>query len=146
LTGLNGREETADVYGNFGRNMPMTLGEQTGIRIEDVNTEDLRSKGTKCLMGRLGPIKKFNREAFKSLMVRIWCVEGKLIFKELQDHIWLFEFSEEKDKKRVLEGQPWSYDRTILVLNDFDVKIAPSQMTFTHTPIWIQIHNMPQDP
>lgn len=30
-----------------------------------------------------------------------------------------------------------------MVLNAFDAKIPPSQMDFSHTPIWIQIHDMP---
>jgi hypothetical protein len=31
----------------------------------------------------------------------------------------------------------------LLVLNEFDGKTSLSQMDFTHTPIWIQIHDMP---
>jgi hypothetical protein len=29
------------------------------------------------------------------------------------------------------------------VLYDFDGSIPPAQMKFTHSPFWIQVHNMP---
>jgi hypothetical protein len=64
-------------------------------------------------------------------------------FKELQDNMWIFEFSELVDKERVMEGRPWSYDRQILVLNEFDGSTPPSKMDFTQSPIWVQVHEMP---
>lgn len=57
-----------------------------------------------------------------------------MVFKEVQDNVWLFEFLEIEDKKRVLDGRPWSFDRQILVLNDFDGSVPPAQMEFTHFP------------
>ena len=43
-----------------------------------------------------------------------------MVFEEVQDSIWLFKFAKKEDKERVLEGRPWSFDRQILVLNEFD--------------------------
>jgi hypothetical protein len=123
--------------------LPLTKGEKQGISIGDDEIEDLRIKGSKCLVGRLGDGKKINKEAFKSVLTRIWHIRGHLFFKEIQDNLWLFEFSDEEDQRRVLEGRPWSYDRTLLILNVFDGKIPPSQMMFDNSPIWIQIHDMP---
>jgi hypothetical protein len=45
--------------------------------------------------------------------------------------------------RRVLDGRPWSFDRQILVINEFDRSIPPSQMVFMHSPFWVQMHNMP---
>jgi hypothetical protein len=42
-----------------------------------------------------------------------------------------------------MDARPWSYDRTLLILNDFDGRLALSQMDFSVSPIWAQIHNMP---
>jgi hypothetical protein len=114
-----------------------------GITIGDEETEDLQVKGSKCLVGRLGVPKKLNKEAFKSLLLRIWRTMARVFFKEIQDKLWLFEFDDDSDKKRVLEGQPWCYERTLLILNEFDGKTLSSQMEFNSTPIWVQIHDMP---
>jgi hypothetical protein len=130
-------------YGIFDDAFPLTEGERRGIDVSDEETEALCSKGSKCLVGRLGVAKKLNKEALKSLLLRIWRPVGRVFFKEIQENLWLFEFDEESDKQRVLDGRSWSYDRTLLILNDFDGKTPPSKMDFSTTPMWVQIHDMP---
>ena len=66
-------------------------------------------------MGRNGDEKKVNKEAFKNVLSRIWHTMGTMIFSKVQDNVWLFEFKDVEDKKRVLEGRPWSFDHQILV-------------------------------
>ena len=68
---------------------------------------------------------------------------GKVTFKELHDNLWLIEFSNAEDKSRVMEGRPWSFDRQILVLDDYDGKTPPAQMTFDSFIFLVQIHEMP---
>jgi hypothetical protein len=63
-------------------------------------------------------------------------------FKEIYKNLWLFKF-EGDDMRRVKEGRPWSFDRHILVLNDFNGCITQSKMDFTRSPVWIEIHDMP---
>ncbi len=60
---------------------PLTKGEKQGILIYDEEIEDLRAKGSKCLVGRLGVVKKINKEVFKTLLLRVWRAEGKVFFK-----------------------------------------------------------------
>ncbi|XP_059429272.1 uncharacterized protein LOC132163092 [Corylus avellana] len=121
----------------------LTEGEKVGITVSEGDVEEIRAKGTNCLVGKLWIEKLVNKEAFKSVISRIWRTVGQVIFKELQDNCWLFEFAGRDDKRRVLEGRPWSFDRHALVLNDFDGKTPPSQMQFRHSPVWIQVHDMP---
>jgi hypothetical protein len=45
--------------------------------------------------------------------------------KEIQENLWLFEFSDEGDKQKVMAGRPWSYDHTLLILNELDEQISP---------------------
>jgi hypothetical protein len=45
---------------------------------------------------------------------------------EVQDNVWIFEFSELEDKRRVMDGRPWSFDRKMLVLNNLDGSLPPS--------------------
>jgi hypothetical protein len=87
-------------------------GEQKGIEIAEELIQDLRIKGSKCLVGRLGVPKKLNKEAFKAILLRIWRPAGKLMINDVQENLWLFEFEEDGDKQKVLAGRPWSYDRT----------------------------------
>jgi hypothetical protein len=42
-----------------------------------------------------------------------------------------------------MEGRPWSFDRQIIVINELDGNIPPSQMKFSTSPFWVQVHDMP---
>ena len=57
--------------------------------------------------------------------------------------MWLFEFKDQVDKMRVMDERPWSFERQILVLNEFDGSIPPFQLVFDHSPFWIQAHDIP---
>jgi hypothetical protein len=50
--------------------------------------------------------KKVNKKAFKFVLSQIWCTVRGVKFKELNDNVWLFEFEEEDDMRRVLDGRP----------------------------------------
>jgi len=129
--------------GNTVEGFPLSEKEQREIVVEESAIQELCNKGSLCLVGRLGVRKKLNKEAFKTVLQRIWRPSGRLVVKEIRADLWLFEFSEDRDKQKVLAGRPWSYDRTLLILNEFDGKISPSQMDFSSSPIWVQVHDMP---
>ncbi|XP_059432440.1 uncharacterized protein LOC132165775 [Corylus avellana] len=42
-----------------------------------------------------------------------------------------------------MEGRPWAYEKQIMVLNELEGHTPPSKLDFNHTPVWIQIHDMP---
>jgi hypothetical protein len=122
---------------------PRTKGEQTGISITDEDVAEAEEHGANCLIGKVWTKEKITKEAFKTVMAKIWRAEQSITFREVQDNLWIFEFTDEDTKPRVLEGRPWSFDRHILVINDFDGTTTPAQMDFSHSPCWIQVHDMP---
>jgi hypothetical protein len=91
----------AEEYGDWFGNIPLTEGEQRGITIIDDKTEDLKAKGEKCLVGRLAVAKKIKKDAFKTLIVYIWRTVGRVFFKEIQENLWLFEFTENSYRRKV---------------------------------------------
>lgn len=104
--------------------------------------EEIRLKGANCLVVKYWMERKYNKKAFKSVLSKLWQSVGRVSFKELQDNLWLFEFAEEDDKRKVLDGRPWSFDLQILVIQDFDGLIPPSQMQLNLSSFWIQNHDM----
>ncbi|XP_062151881.1 uncharacterized protein LOC133860261 [Alnus glutinosa] len=123
--------------------MNLSEGEQTGILISQEDIAELSLKSDGCLIGRLMFDRRIRKEAFCTLMARLWKMEGEVIFKELYDNTWLLEFSTITDKKRVQEGSPWLFDRSVLVLKELEENISPLQMDFSISPFWIQIHDLP---
>ncbi|XP_062152170.1 uncharacterized protein LOC133860613 [Alnus glutinosa] len=123
--------------------LKLSEGERKEITITESDTADLRGRSERCLLGKLMSDRRIQKEAFKTLMSRLWKTIETVAFKEIQDNLWLLEFSNRADKRRVLEGRPWLFDRSLLVLKEIDEDISPSQMDFSKALFWIQVHDMP---
>jgi hypothetical protein len=63
------------------------------------------------LVGKIWFGKRINKDAFKQVLSRLWRTRRGVIFKEVQDNLWIFKFEVDGDKRRVMEGRPWSFDR-----------------------------------
>jgi hypothetical protein len=57
--------------------------------------------------------------------------------------MWLLEFANEADKRRVKDGRPWLFDRCVLFLKEMEDSTPPLQMDFTKALFWVQVHDMP---
>jgi hypothetical protein len=118
-------------------------GEQDGIAITEGEVADSRERGERCLVGRIGGERKVSKEAFKTVLSWLWRMVGTVIFKEVQEKTWVFEFSDKDDKNWIMEGRLWSFDRQIIILNELDCNVPPSQMLFAHSPFLVQVHDLP---
>ncbi|KAG7967887.1 hypothetical protein I3843_08G123100 [Carya illinoinensis] len=71
-----------------------------------------------------------NKGAFRSTMTRVWQVEGKAIIKDVGWNKFLVEFKEVADKRRILKGRPWSFDKSLLCMEDCEGYSSIKQMKF----------------
>ena len=85
-----------------------------------------KKQGNSCLIGNIWAGKRMNKEGFICVFKWIWRTKGEFIFKEIQPNVWMFEFSQEANNFKVLEGYPWSFDLFILALSDFYGSIPSS--------------------
>jgi hypothetical protein len=121
----------------------LTEGEKVGLTITEGEVDEVRAQGGRCLVGKVWMGRRANKEAFKTVLSRIWRIFHGVIFKELDDNVWLFEFEDVDDMRSVLGGRPWSFDRQMLVVKEFDGMTPASQIDFNYSPFWVQIHDMP---
>lgn len=57
--------------------------------------------------------------------------------------MYMTEFGDEKDKKKVLEMSPWSHEKQQILLQYFEGEQALKEISLTRSPFWVQIHNLP---
>ncbi|KAK7860837.1 hypothetical protein CFP56_029225 [Quercus suber] len=62
---------------------------------------------------------------------------------EIKDEMFMVEFGDGKNKKKVLKMSPWSYEKQLILLHDFEGEQAPKEISLTRSPFWIQIYNLP---
>jgi hypothetical protein len=114
------------------KKISLTDRERIGISISEGEVSEAKTLGDSCLVGKIWAEKAVNKEAFKTVLSGLWRTVGRVIFKEIEDNMWIFEFTKQEDKKRVMAGRPWSFDRQLIVLNDFDGRVPTSQIDFRY--------------
>jgi hypothetical protein len=104
---------------------------------------DVSSRGKNCVVGKLIADHQVSKETIKTTLLRWWRISKTLSFKVLGDNLFLVEFTNEGDKRRVLEGSPWGFESSLFLVEDFDGHTSPSELTFDHAAFWIRMVGLP---
>ncbi|KAF5458418.1 hypothetical protein F2P56_022445 [Juglans regia] len=87
--------------------------------------------------------KEANTGALRNTLSRVWQIEGKAVFKEVGRNKFLVECKKVEDKKRIMKGRPWSFDKNLVCLQDCEGFRSWMDMRFKKEPFWIQCHDLP---
>ncbi|XP_030942600.1 uncharacterized protein LOC115967604 [Quercus lobata] len=55
----------------------------------------------------------------------------------------LFVFENKEDVDRILSSEPWSYDKSLVVLERYDRKTPLDDLKLDKASFWVQVHNIP---
>ncbi|KAL5766452.1 hypothetical protein ACOSP7_017069 [Xanthoceras sorbifolium] len=61
--------------------------------------------------------------AFRAIIPKIWRTTQTFIIENVKENVFVFQFQNQVDKRRVLMGGPWSFDKCLI--------------------FWVQLHNVP---
>ncbi|KAK1592048.1 hypothetical protein Q3G72_018419 [Acer saccharum] len=83
---------------------------------------DLKEGGAQkmalVLAGKILSPDLVNREAFRSLIARIWKLRGGVEIELVTNNIYVFHFQLLEDRHKVLAGGLWSFDDSLIVLEE----------------------------
>ena len=81
---------------------------------------NIKLKGEKivvgCLIRKMLHNREVNLEGLRSGMSQVWRTMREVRIEELGDNIFMFMFAIETNKKRILTGGPWHFNRALMVL------------------------------
>lgn len=55
----------------------------------------------------------------------------------------LIAFDLEVDAKKVLQGEPWAFDRHLVALQKYNGSTLTQDLIFSTTSFWVQLHDLP---
>jgi len=85
-----------------------------------------------------------NAKAVSRTFKPLWKLIGEMKIRDIGGNILLFEFDDALDLERVLELEPWTYDKSLVVFRHaVDVDSAPL-LSFDSVTFWVQLHNVPE--
>ena len=82
-------------------------------------------------------------ESMARMFRPLWRSEKVVQIKDMGDNILFFNFEDECDLDRVLEHEPWTYDKHLVVFEKVTTNVPISSLAFQFTTFWIQIHELP---
>ena len=84
------------------------------------------------LAGKFFTKRVLNVDAVARTFKPLWKLVGELKIRDSGDNVLAFEFDNIIDLKRVLEYEPWSYDKSLIAFQRVnDVELLP-QMEYNH--------------
>jgi hypothetical protein len=124
-------------------NLSLEEGEDGELEIQKTEVTGVIQRGKNCAVGKLVSDRIISKETIKSKLLRLWKLKESFTFKILGGNLFLLEFDLARDKARVIEGQPWSFEGNLFMLEDFDGRTSPSEFTFDKASFWVRMTNLP---
>ena len=87
--------------------------------------------------------RNLNIEAVARTFRPLWRTKESFGVTNAGNNVLLFEFDLEVDAEKVLQGEPWSFDRHLVILQRFDGSKLVKELEFKFCAFWVQIHDLP---
>ncbi|XP_074314076.1 uncharacterized protein LOC141649280 [Silene latifolia] len=121
------------------------MGSEEGVFEWDEEVNGGKEQEKILLVGKLWASRAINVKAAIETMIKLWNpsqpIVGNVI--DAKDKTFIFRFHTERDKARVLEGQPWHFDKFMWCFDEPNQsgKLTDSSLNFF--PIWARIYDLP---
>lgn len=113
------------------------------VELSSADTRTSRESCERSLVGRIFGGKGINYTGLKQTMTKLWCTVGSLKVVELKNKRYQFFFSNEDERRRVLEKRPWTFDNQLLVIHPWKHDIEHDETLFNTSPMWVQAWEIP---
>ncbi|XVF61181.1 hypothetical protein PTKIN_Ptkin08bG0109400 [Pterospermum kingtungense] len=134
----------ANVLGNKLSNVSLRDIEEEDnvVFVDEGCLDDVVVDGSLCLVGKMMSRKPFSLEAIRNSFMRAWQLSHDLVIKEAGDRLFLFRFSTSAEKARVFYKQPWSFDKSLVIVTTIDGSKILEEILVDRCLFWVQFHEV----
>ncbi|KAK9996581.1 hypothetical protein SO802_021267 [Lithocarpus litseifolius] len=132
-------EELEELWKKF----KFTKEEDISLDLDSSSTKAARDVGRYCVIMKILTQRSINLDALRKNLRMLWKHNKGVQISELEEDVFLVEFGDEKDKKKVLDMCPWSYEKQLVIIQEFEGELTPKEIDLKWAPFWIQIYNLP---
>lgn len=95
-----------------------------------------------CLVGKFLMERSVDFQAMQYRTTSLWRLGKGIYVKESENNLYLFQFYQEVEVKRVIDGSPQMFDRFQLVFERLKNGENPRSIVSNRLDIWVQLHGM----
>ncbi|KAK9992096.1 hypothetical protein SO802_027081 [Lithocarpus litseifolius] len=82
-------------------------------------------------------------EAVVQTFTQLWRTTNGFKIRNMGNHVVLFTFDNMSDVERIIENQPWNFDKHLVVMEKFKESSKLNELTFDKAWFWVQVHDIP---
>nr|GMD36046.1 uncharacterized protein LOC109147843 [Ipomoea batatas] len=91
------------------------------------------------VVGTLLIEKPIKSNIVKKVLASVWRPGRGMIAKEISTNLFVFHFYHEKDRRRVIEDGPWSYEQSLLIPRKIENNISPFEVDLSKADFWYEV-------
>lgn len=129
------------VTASFAASLAIAGGGDGPIDLEKLSGGTVRRSSQSFLLGKILHSKPMDSSLVKSHFQRIWTLEKRVRVQEKGD-LLLFSFDSERDKRKVLRGGAWSFDKAPVILEDYDGMASLVEAHLRHIRFWVKVEGI----
>ena len=127
----------AEELEEFWKKLSFTEVEDESILLGSSTTEAARKIGKNCLVMKVLSHNSINIDALRKNLRMIWKPQKSIQINEVKDELYLVEFGDGQDKKRIMEMCPWTYEKYLILLREFESEQVPKDISLWQSPFWV---------
>jgi hypothetical protein len=97
----------------------------------------------RSILGKLITNKPVHVSSIQMGLDSIWGAPQGLKIQEIEGKILQFFMDDIMDQERILQGNPWIFRNSWLIVHPWDRKTDPYKLDFEHAAVWIQLWGLP---
>nr|XP_011463547.1 PREDICTED: uncharacterized protein LOC105351288 [Fragaria vesca subsp. vesca] len=95
-----------------------------------------------CLCGQLLTPRSVPIPLFTTVISGIWGLKKRILVREQESGIYIFQFKEVQTRDHALHGGPWFYGNSILLLAEYDGVCDHKTMSLQTLKIWVAMKGL----
>ena len=73
----------------------------------------------------------------------LWRAKKGFKIQKIGDHEMLFSFDTKEEVDRILNSEPWSFNKHLVVMQRYDYDLPLEDIKLERTNFWVQVHGLP---
>nr|POF17276.1 hypothetical protein CFP56_18388 [Quercus suber] len=116
------------------KKLSFTEEEEDDVKLGSDSTKAAMERGKFCAVLKVLTQRSVSMEALRKNLRMMWKLKKEMLLSEVEEDLFLVEFRDEKDKKKVMDMSPWSYDKQLVIIQDLDAELTPKEMELKWSP------------
>lgn len=109
-------------------NLKITAAEDNTVELGDITDDVNESSMIMAVVGKVITMRSYNFDALKRTLNQIWSLTKDALFRQIENGLFVIQFAVAKDKVKVMEGRPWTFDNNLVLLEEIDGSSQPSNI------------------